>query len=570
MSMLINADAETRPVDGSRISKTEIGVTVLIFLALLVLRWFYTSTRGWDSDEPQHLHVVWGWLNGLLPYRDLFDNHMPLFQVMSVPLFASLGERADIVTAMRWAMVPLMALGIVAIYFIGSRLFSRRIGLWGAVIAAAFPPVYFKMGEYRPDVLWAVIWLVILAVVSSGTLRPRKLFFVGLLFGIAFCVSLKTTFLLLIFLAAAVVTLFVRFVRTKTPPDLSQIFKGVAVAICGMLIVPLAVILFFASQNALGPMYYCVIGHNLIGGGSVWKRLAVHLSDVRLWLFIPVLAIGLLLVKRAENETIRFRRLFFLLVLSLFCPVLISTWPIITKQDYIPFFSILSIVIAALFVWAGERLHKATNSFVPTFLLVTMVVLGEFVWMVKMCPPFEERNKDDVATIAKTLNLTRPGETVLDSKGQAIFRRRPFYYALETITRMRADKGEIIDDVPERLIAERTPVLIRCHWLTDATDKFVKQNYVSVGSSVLVLGKKLTPPADGKLQFEVSVPGKYIMVDDDGDASGTLDGIDWQGPRELEPGTYTLILNEVPKSLAIVWSRAVEKGYSPFLPAGAQ
>jgi hypothetical protein len=135
----------TGPVDDSKISKTEIGVTLLIFLALLVLRWFYTSTRGWDSDEPQHLHVVWGWLNGLLPYRDLFDNHMPLFQVLSVPLFASLGERPDIVTAMRWGVVPLMALGIVAIYFIGSRLFSRRIGLWGAVIAAAFPPVYFKM-----------------------------------------------------------------------------------------------------------------------------------------------------------------------------------------------------------------------------------------------------------------------------------------------------------------------------------------------------------------------------------------------------------------------------------------
>jgi hypothetical protein len=243
------------------------------------------------------------------------------------------------------------------------------------------------------------------------------------------------------------------------------------------------------------------------------------------------------------------------------------TWPIITKQDYIPFFSILGIVIVALLVWAGERLHTATKNFVPSFLALTIAVLGELVWMVKMCPPFEERNKDDVATIAKTLNLTHPGETVLDSKGQAIFRRRPFYYALETITRVRADKGEIIDDVPERLIEERTPVLIRCHWLTEATDNFVKQNYVSVGSSVMVLGKKFAPPADRKLQFEVLVPGKYVMVDDDGDASGKLNGVDWREPRELAPGIYTLVLDEVPKSFAIVWARAVEKGYSPFLGA---
>jgi hypothetical protein len=89
-----------------------------------------------------------------------------------------------------------------------------------------------------------------------------------------------------------------------------------------MLIVPSAVVLFFASQNALGPMYYCVLGHNLVDGGSVWNRLAAHLLDVRLWLFIPVLVIGLLLVKQARDETVKFRRLFFLIVLSLFCPVL--------------------------------------------------------------------------------------------------------------------------------------------------------------------------------------------------------------------------------------------------------
>ena len=39
-----------------------------------------------------------------------------------------------------------------------------------------------------------------------GALRPVRLFIVGLLFGIAFCVSMKTVFLLLTLLAAAVVT----------------------------------------------------------------------------------------------------------------------------------------------------------------------------------------------------------------------------------------------------------------------------------------------------------------------------------------------------------------------------
>src|ERR1700676_214435 len=62
----------------------------------------YRSTGGepdqpWNSDEPQHLHVVWAWANGMLPYKDVFDNHSPLFQAISAPLFALLGKRADIV-----------------------------------------------------------------------------------------------------------------------------------------------------------------------------------------------------------------------------------------------------------------------------------------------------------------------------------------------------------------------------------------------------------------------------------------------------------------------------------------
>ena len=129
---------------------------------LLCLRWFYVTTQPWDSDEPQHLHVVWAWANGLLPYRDVFDNHAPLFQAMSAPLFSLLGERADIVAAMRWAMLPIAALILLTTYWIGARLFSPRIGFWGALLAASFPDLYVKFGEYRPDLFWAALWLVAL------------------------------------------------------------------------------------------------------------------------------------------------------------------------------------------------------------------------------------------------------------------------------------------------------------------------------------------------------------------------------------------------------------------------
>jgi len=175
----------------------EIALGVAVILILLGLRWFYVTTQPWNSDEPQHLHVVWAWANGLLPYKDVFDNHSPLFQAMSAPLFRLLGERADIVVAMRWAMLPIAVLLIGTTYWIGARLFSVRAGFWGALLAASFPDLYAKLGEYRPDLFWAALWLGSLAILIGGKITPARLFAVGFVFGVAFSVSMKTTFLLL-------------------------------------------------------------------------------------------------------------------------------------------------------------------------------------------------------------------------------------------------------------------------------------------------------------------------------------------------------------------------------------
>ena len=70
--------SDRRPIP--KLTRVEVWLGVACFLVLLCLRWFYVTTQPWDSDEPQHLHVVWAWANGLLPYRDVFDNHAPLFQ----------------------------------------------------------------------------------------------------------------------------------------------------------------------------------------------------------------------------------------------------------------------------------------------------------------------------------------------------------------------------------------------------------------------------------------------------------------------------------------------------------
>lgn len=86
---------------------------LLLLPAVFAVRLAFVFHYRFDSDEPQHLHVVWGWTRGLRQYKDVFDNHMPLFHLVCAPVFQLVGERPDALIWMRMAMVPLFFLPVV-------------------------------------------------------------------------------------------------------------------------------------------------------------------------------------------------------------------------------------------------------------------------------------------------------------------------------------------------------------------------------------------------------------------------------------------------------------------------
>jgi hypothetical protein len=552
-----NAEAE------ERFTFAENAIAVGLFFVLVALKLFYVTNQPWDSDEPQHLHVVWAWANGMLPYKDVFDNHAPLFQALSAPVFALFGERTDIVTVMRWAITPVAVLVLLMTYRLGRRLFSRRVALWGTILAACFPDLYFKLDEYRPDIFWAAVWLVLLAILTGGKLTPRRLFWGGFALGISFTVSMKTSFLLMILLLAGVIAWLVRLMvpqlRGRQEGSARLIYFIAPVA--GALIMPVAAAAFFAWKGALGQMYYCVIIHNIAAGGDPSLLFLHRVRDSRFWLFIPMIAGGIWLAKRDANRDRGLQRLFLLSVTGLYCPLLFSFWPLISKQDFLPFFPLLILVLACPLVWVSEWIRSRTA--LSAYLLPALVAALELSWMISARPPLRPTNKANLAIISDALKLTRPGESVLDAKGQSIYRPRPFYYVFEQITREKVERGELRDDAPEQLIANRTPVVVPSYWLAPATGQFVRQNYVPVGS-VLVLGKKIFPDNDGHVEFNVVIPSKYAIIGANGPLSGTLDGTQLNGSRNVSAGSHDLVLAVPNAPVYVIWSRAFEKGFSPF------
>ena len=297
------SSSELRVFRIDRIPWFDCFVCSAVLVLILALRALCIHALRWHSDEPQHLHVVWGWATGRLLYREVFDNHSPLFAWLFSPLFRLVGERDDIVDVMRWFMLPLLLVSLWCIYTLWKTAFSRRIGVWAVIFSGLFPVWFFMMAQFRTDVLWTTLWLVVLVILVTGRLSPRRTFFAGLMLGATFAVSMKSTIMLLTILVSGVLTLaFIGWSRRRErgPWPLKEISLLLGAGLAGLIMIPSAFILYFAAKGALPDMYYCVIQHNLVGVHGVERIL----RRARAWqsLFIPLTLIAAIAAGRLDSH----------------------------------------------------------------------------------------------------------------------------------------------------------------------------------------------------------------------------------------------------------------------------
>src|SRR5205809_7572764 len=186
----------------------EFVAAVSLFTIMIVIRLVNMMQSRFDTDESQHMHVIWAWARGFIQYRDVFDNHMPLFQITLAPIFGLIGDRATILYWMRFILLPMYFVGAWCTYRIGESLFSRRVGVWAVILAGLYPKYHFISFEFRTDNLWAPLWLLCITVLISGPLTVPRALVAGLLLGLSFSVSLKSVLLLLTLFVSAPIALF--------------------------------------------------------------------------------------------------------------------------------------------------------------------------------------------------------------------------------------------------------------------------------------------------------------------------------------------------------------------------
>ena len=540
-----------------------------LLLLALALRIAFVFRYRFDSDETQHLHIVWGWAHGLLQYRDLFDNHAPLFHLLYAPVYALFGDSPDTLFDMRLAVLPLFAISLWCAYRIGRELFSPRIGLWAAAFTALYPLFFLCSAEFRTDDLWTALWLMAIAVLVNGELKAPRFFWGGFLLGAAMGASMKTSLLVTSLAAGALVTALYSSGRIFSGFRVKRFCINACAMLAGFSVVPVLLVLFFYRLEDLGPLCYGTIGHNV----GLWKlhrrALIFPAAMALLFWYAPVVA------SHAADEGGRARRRLILFTAGIYVAALKAFWPLLETEHFLPFYPLAIVIVTPLLLdllphWRSDRpgpakIRSGLRWAVPA--LVVFLELFVTLWLAEGAP-WCDGTRVQMQLIHDVCALTKPGDYVADLKGAMVFRPRSPYYVMEIITRSRFKKGLIKDDIPERLIATHTCVvsLDPKDFFPRRARAFMKENYLTVGS-LRVAGKLLSRASDNAdvVSFDVRIPDRYVILAASGPAAAMLDGAACTGPRFLEAGRHEVRLPAPHGTVVLLWAKAYELGYSPFV-----
>jgi hypothetical protein len=529
--------------DFSKVERMTLTALVTLSLALRAVAYF---RYRFDSDEPQHLHVAWGWTAGLVQYRDYFDNHAPLFHMLSAPLLKALGERADILLYMRAPMLPLFAIVLGCTYAIARRFYSPRAALWSVVMLSLYPSFFLKSLEYRTDNLWNTVWMIALLVLTGGTATLARIFAVGVILGVAACVSLKTSFLVLSLALAAIGTRFAFGERFRA----AELLGKAGTFTAGFVIAPAAIAAWFAHLGALPNLIYCAFEFNKLIAQTTAHVVLLRISYP--FALALVLWYGRQIASRSGNDAAARTRFFLGMLLAMCAVTLAGLWVLISPRDLLPIMPLMAMMFCGWVVRVATDRRTVAAAFATAAVFFVAVIAYDTGW-------FENGTAEQITLMDQALHLTKPDEPLMDLKGETVYRRRPYYYVLEKITRDAIRAGLLPDRLAEAVVSARCYVVQADGPFFPARSRmFLSAHFMAVGR-LRAAGQWVK--ADGT--FTVAVPGDYVLLDKTGETEGMLDGSAYSGRRRLAAGPHHFVRSK-PGRVALLWAPAFERGFSPF------
>ncbi len=484
------------------------GGAILMVLYVLLRLWLVRGA-ALDSDEPQHLHVVWAWTQQGVPYRDAFDNHMPLFHMLCAPLLSLLGERSDILDCMRLAMVPLAVAAFVLAWRCGRALWGASAASLGLALLALEPTYQRMAGQFRADTLWALAWIAAMAafvLVRRPTLRALL---TGLAVGMAMASSLKTMPLLACALATAGFVL--ACMPKQARPGGHALASGLAIGAVAASAVVATVVGIVAARGGLAAMHEAVLGHNLLPGfgrDANARQLILRCVEAG----IVVIVAGTLArrsIRRSIDPAMTAQRWFVAGSCGLFAIFLYAAWPLLTSQDYLPVLPLFAPWLGGLLLHGLARLRiSQTRAWIGYALLATILLIVRAPW--------RDRLQEYRQQLATVLAITTPADVVMDAKGEGIYRRRAFHPVLEMVTQERLRRGLLADTIVADIHSSEAHVM-HPERMPDADLQALRADFIPFANGEWVAGRELGEHAAGRLPVAAMIPGCYRWLRLDGE-----------------------------------------------------
>jgi hypothetical protein len=545
----------------------ELIVAASLLALMIVFRLLNMMSYRFDSDESQHMHVIWAWARGFVQYRDVFDNHMPLFQIMFAPIFGLIGDRPTILYWMRFILLPMYFVTAWCTYRIGELLFSRRAGVWAVILVGLYTKYHFTSLEFRTDNLWAPLWLLCVTVLISGALTVPRALVAGLLLGFCFGTSMKSILLLVSLPVGASIALLM-VGRKKLGQSWPHLARCTAAFLAAIAPVPGAIALAFALAGAWRDFRYCNFEHNILPHLNVRNHPAWWIIVFPV-AFPFVVYAARLIVRAAPGPAVAFRRAFVFLICGFYVPALWSFWNLLTHQDFLPYYPLAFVLGSGALLAVSRSLARYDLRITQSLRRVPLpafIALIEFFLAMATHPFWIDGTRIETNLLHGVLKLTDPGDYVLDCKGETIFRQRCFRPVTESITMERLMRGLMADNAAEQCVATHTCVAVMMGRMPVRARAFVWENYIPVGDNLLVAGRFLEPSATDstRMDFDVVIPAPYkIIARDDVPVRGTLDGIRYDGARCLAPGKHTFMQTSPGATLVLLWAQAVDRNFIP-------
>jgi hypothetical protein len=357
----------------------------VLIVACYALRYPLLHTRTFDPDELQHVHAAWAVHEGLLPFRDFFEHHMPGVQFLLAPMFGRfhVEDAADDAVQFLFVARTLMwvfAGAIVALtVLLGMLHRGAAVGWLSGGLLTTSIVFTSRTLEIRPDTPALALWLASLILVAmavrpgaDGDRRPRYWFIAsGLLFGCSLAFNQKLLLAgpgLLLFAALYVLQQSKRPARART---LDIVSYGLGAA------APLLVLFgYFWYQAAAGDFVRGALITNL-----GWPR-EVSPASTLAWMMLRdpwLMSLAVAGLVLAGIEMKRDRSTSLSTALLLFPTMSLLVWLFFIPTPY-PQYAMVMLpagsVLGARFVWALCGALAARESFVRAGSTVDCVIVA--------------------------------------------------------------------------------------------------------------------------------------------------------------------------------------------------